>query len=114
MFMMMIVGIILNILTFGASFVIVPAMAVGLCLSLDGLGTKTAAGLGAACILGCATAHSYTYMARPGELSILWELSSLKTGNAFDDDGSLLANVSCIDCGALHCLFDVSPKRRAW
>lgn len=63
MFMMMVVGIILNILTFGASFVIVPAMAVGLCLSLDGLGTKTAAGLGAACILGCATAHSYTYMA---------------------------------------------------
>lgn len=60
---LMIVGVIINIMTFGAAFVIVPAMAVGLCLSLDGMGKKIGAGLGAAAILGCATSNTYTYMA---------------------------------------------------
>ena len=63
MLALMVVGVVMNIMTFGAAFVIVPAMAVGLCASLNKMGTKFAAGLGAACILGCATAHSYTYMA---------------------------------------------------
>lgn len=63
MFMMMLVGIVMNILTFGAAFVIVPVLAVGLCVSLNAMGTRFATGLGAACILGCATAHSYTYIA---------------------------------------------------
>lgn len=63
MFMMMLVGIVMNILTFGAAFVIVPVLAVGLCVSLNMMGTRFATGLGAACILGCATAHSYTYIA---------------------------------------------------
>lgn len=63
MLALMLVGILINILTFGAAFVIVPAIAVGLCASMNAIGTKFAAGLGAAAILGCATSHSYTYMA---------------------------------------------------
>lgn len=68
LFVMMLAGIVLNILTFGYAYVIVPAIAVGLIASLGGRDAspdnkKIAAGLGAACMLGCATAHSYTYQA---------------------------------------------------
>ena len=58
---LMVVGIIVNILTFGSAFILVPAIAVGLVASLDGFGKRFSAGLGAAALLGCATSHAYTY-----------------------------------------------------
>lgn len=61
MLALMLVGVLVNIMTFGVGFVLVPAIALGLVVSLDGLGKKFSAGIGAATLLGCATSHAYTY-----------------------------------------------------
>lgn len=61
MLALMLVGVLVNIMTFGVGFVLVPAIALGLVASLDGLGKKFSAGIGAATLLGCATSHAYTY-----------------------------------------------------
>ena len=58
---LMVVSILLNILTFGNAYVIMPPLALGLCISLNGMKKKLGAGIAAAVMLGCATSHAYTY-----------------------------------------------------
>lgn len=57
----MIAGIILNVLTVGYAYLIMPALAAGLCMALKGMNKKLGAGLATAVMLGCCTGHTFTY-----------------------------------------------------
>ena len=59
----MLVGVLINILTMGNAYIIVPPLALGLYKSLDETDKNLGAGLAAAVMLGCCTSHSYTYFA---------------------------------------------------
>lgn len=59
----MLVGILINILTMGNAYIIVPPLALGLYKSLDAEDRKLGAGLAAAVMLGSCVSHSYTYFA---------------------------------------------------
>lgn len=59
----LLVSILINILTFGSAYVLMPGLVLGLCLSLNGMKKNIGAGLSAALMLGCATSHAYTYQA---------------------------------------------------
>lgn len=60
---LMIVCVILNILTSGNGFLIVAALAYGVCASLDGLQGRIGAGVASAVMIGGCTSHAYTYYA---------------------------------------------------
>ena len=57
------VGILLNILTSGRAYLIMAPLALGLCASLNGVGTKLGCGLAAAVMLGSCQSHTYTFQA---------------------------------------------------
>ena len=56
-------GTILSILTFGNGYIIMGALCVGLCASLNFLNTKMAVVIGFSCIIGSVTSKSYIYTA---------------------------------------------------
>ena len=58
-----ITGIILNIMTSGRAYLILAPLALGLCISLDGVGKKLGAGLAAAVMIGACQSHAYTFQA---------------------------------------------------
>ena len=58
---LMVVSVLLNIITFGNAYIIMPPLALGLCISLNGMKKRLGAGIAAAVMLGCATSHAYTY-----------------------------------------------------
>ena len=59
----MCVTILLNILTSGRGYLIMASLAVGLCMSLDGMQKNLGAGLAAAVMVGGCTSHAYTFQA---------------------------------------------------
>lgn len=63
LFSITIVTIILNILTSGRGYLIMGPLAVGLCVSLNGMQKNLGAGLAAAVMVGGCTSHVYTYQA---------------------------------------------------
>ncbi len=63
LFSIMIVTVILNILTSGRGYLIMAPLAVGLCMSLDGMQKNLGAGLASAVMVGGCTSHVYTYQA---------------------------------------------------
>lgn len=56
----MVAGVIVNILTAGYSYLIIPPLAAGLCMALNGMKKNLGTGLATAVILGSCTAHTYT------------------------------------------------------
>ena len=60
---LMLTSIFLNIVTSGASYLIMAPLAAGLCISLGGMQKKLGAGVAAAIMLGSCTSHAYTYQA---------------------------------------------------
>ena len=63
LFSIMVVTVILNILTSGRGYLIMAPLAVGLCVSLDGMQKNLGAGLASAVMVGGCTSHVYTYQA---------------------------------------------------
>ena len=61
LFSIMCVGVIMNILTAGRGYLIMAALGVGLCMSLDCMEKKLGAGIASAIMLGACTSHAYTY-----------------------------------------------------
>ena len=57
------VGVLLNIMTSGRAYLILAPLALGLCISLDGVGKKLGAGLAAAVMIGACQSHVYTFQA---------------------------------------------------
>lgn len=57
----MCVGIVMNILTAGRGYLIMAALGVGLCMSLNCMEKKLGAGIASAIMLGACTSHAYTY-----------------------------------------------------
>ncbi|MEE0435981.1 MAG: SLC13 family permease [Peptococcaceae bacterium] len=57
------IGVLMNIITSGRGYLIMAALAFGLCVSMDGMQKKLGAGLAAAVLIGGCTAHVYTYQA---------------------------------------------------
>lgn len=56
-------GVIINIITAGQGYLIMAALATGLCISLGAMKTRVGAGIATAAILGTCTSHAYTYEA---------------------------------------------------
>lgn len=63
LFSITIVTVILNILTSGRGYLIMGPLAIGLCVSLNGMQKNLGAGLAAAVMVGGCTSHIYTYQA---------------------------------------------------
>lgn len=63
LFSITIVTVILNILTSGRGYLIMGPLAIGLCVSLNGMQKNLGAGLAAAVMVGGCTSHVYTYQA---------------------------------------------------
>ena len=61
LFSIMCVGIVMNILTAGRGYLIMAALGVGLCMSLNCMEKKLGAGIASAIMLGACTSHAYTY-----------------------------------------------------
>ena len=61
LFSIMVVTVILNILTSGRGYLIMAPLAVGLCVSLDGMQKNLGAGLASAVMVGVCTSQVYTY-----------------------------------------------------
>lgn len=61
LFTIMFVGILINILTSGRAYLIMPPLCLGLCLSLECIGKNMGVGIATACLLGSCTSHAYTY-----------------------------------------------------
>ena len=61
LFTIMFVGILINILTSGRAYLIMPPLCLGLCVSLDCIGKNMGVGIATACLLGSCTSHAYTY-----------------------------------------------------
>lgn len=59
----MLCGVLMNILTSGRGYIIMGALAAGLCLSLNGMQKNLGAGLAAAVMAGGCTSHIFTYQA---------------------------------------------------
>lgn len=57
------VTVFLNILTSGRGYIIMIALSLGLCVTMDGMQKKLGAGLTSAVIIGGCTSHIYTYQA---------------------------------------------------
>lgn len=57
------IGVLMNIITSGRGYLIMAALAFGLCVSMDGMQKKLGAGLASAVLIGGCTAHVYTYQA---------------------------------------------------
>jgi len=56
-------GVLITIVTFGSGYIILAALCIGLCRSLNIMGTRTAAAIGMSCMLGTITAKAFTYPA---------------------------------------------------
>lgn len=63
LFAIFLVTVLLNVLTSGRGYIIMGALALGLCASLDGMQKKLGAGLASAVMAGGCTSHIYTYQA---------------------------------------------------
>lgn len=61
LFTIMFVGILINILTSGRAYLIMPPLCYGLCVSLNCIGRKMGVGIATACLLGSCTSHAFTY-----------------------------------------------------
>lgn len=61
--MVFFVGVVLNIATAGNSSVIMAAICLGLCISLNEVKGRIGAGLAAAVMVGCCTSHAFTFQA---------------------------------------------------
>ncbi len=61
--MVFFVGVVLNIATSGNSSIIMAAICLGLCVSLNEVKGRIGAGLAAAVMVGCCTSHAYTFQA---------------------------------------------------
>lgn len=59
----LIAGIVISVLTAGQGYLVLAALATGLCLSLNAMKTRVGAGIALATMLGSCTAHAYTYQA---------------------------------------------------
>lgn len=58
-----IASIVLNLMTSGNGYLIMAALCLGVCISLDGVKKNLGAGVAAAVMLGGCTSHAYTYQA---------------------------------------------------
>ena len=70
----MITGMILNILAAGMGYLVIAALAAGLCVSLDGMHKRIGVGIATAAMLGGCTSHSFTYQA--GMWSLIMNMGS--------------------------------------
>ena len=61
LFVIFIAGVVLTIVTFARGYIILAAMCVGLCKSMDIMGTKRAVAICWACMLGTCSAKCFTY-----------------------------------------------------
>ncbi len=61
LFAIMFVGILINILTSGRAYLIMPPLCYGLCVSLNCVGRKMGVGIATACLVGSCTSHAFTY-----------------------------------------------------
>lgn len=61
--MVFFVGVVLNIATSGNSSIIMAAICLGLCISLNEVKGRIGAGLASAVMIGCCTSHAYTFQA---------------------------------------------------
>ena len=57
----MFIGILLNLVTSGRAYMILPPLCAGLCISLNCMGKRMGAGIAMACMVGSCTSHSFTY-----------------------------------------------------
>lgn len=73
LFTIMFVGILINILTSGRAYLIMPPLCLGLCVSLDCIGKNMGVGIATACLLGSCTSHAYTY--QPTVWGIIFSMS---------------------------------------
>ena len=55
-------SVVLSAVTFGGTAALMAALCLGLCYSLDIVGTKMAAGIGMAVLMGCCTSIGFTYV----------------------------------------------------
>jgi len=61
LFAIMFVGVLINILTSGRAYLIMPPLCLGLCVSLGCIGRKMGVGIATACLLGSCTSHAFTF-----------------------------------------------------
>lgn len=73
LFTIMFVGILINILTSGRAYLIMPPLCLGLCISLSCVGKNMGVGIATACLLGSCTSHAYTY--QPTVWGIIFSMS---------------------------------------
>lgn len=61
LFVIMFVGILINILTSGRAYLILPPLCYGLCVSLNCVGRNMGVGIATACLVGSCTSHAFTF-----------------------------------------------------
>lgn len=76
---MFLAGVVLNLMTSGRGYLIIGALAFGLCATLNALGTRVGAAIAVAAMIGACSSHTFTYAA--GTWAVINKMGAEYLGN---------------------------------